>query len=133
MPPTLPRLAPTKPKREPTIALINIVFLMLVFFMVAGTLAQPLDPSLTLVQTRDLPGAAPPDALVLHPDGRLAYRGNPVDDAASFVAGLDEEDRAVIRLVPDRDAPAAALVTLGHALRMAGATKVLIITERGLR
>lgn len=34
-----------KSEREPTIALINIVFLMLVFFMVAGTLAAPLDPS----------------------------------------------------------------------------------------
>ncbi len=34
------RRARTASKREPTIALINIVFLMLVFFMVAGTLAQ---------------------------------------------------------------------------------------------
>ncbi|HBT01217.1 MAG TPA: biopolymer transporter ExbD, partial [Citreicella sp.] len=32
-----------KTEREPTIALINIVFLMLIFFLVAGTLAQPLD------------------------------------------------------------------------------------------
>ncbi|HBR39356.1 MAG TPA: biopolymer transporter ExbD, partial [Sulfitobacter pontiacus] len=40
------RFAKSKPQREPTIALINIVFLMLVFFMVAGTLAQPLDPDL---------------------------------------------------------------------------------------
>ena len=34
-----------KPKvnrREPTIALINVVFLMLVFFMVAGTIAPRL-------------------------------------------------------------------------------------------
>lgn len=47
-------------KREPTIALINIVFLMLVFFMVAGTLAQPLDPELKLVKTEELDGIAPP-------------------------------------------------------------------------
>ena len=45
------RFAKSKPQREPTIALINIVFLMLVFFMVAGTLAQPLDPDLKLVET----------------------------------------------------------------------------------
>lgn len=133
MPPSLPRLAATKPKREPTIALINIVFLMLVFFMVAGTLAQPLDPALKLVKTRDLDGTAPPDALVLHPDGRLAYRGAPVANAAAFLAGLDAEDRTTIRLVPDRDAPAAALVALGRDLRVAGAEKVLIVTERGLQ
>ena len=50
----------SKPKRqkEPTIALINIVFLMLVFFMVAGTLAQPLSRDLELVKTSDLEGRA---------------------------------------------------------------------------
>ncbi len=126
------QLAPDKPKREPTIALINIVFLMLVFFMVAGTLAQPLDSSLNLVQTSDLDGRAPPDALVLHPDGRLAFRGDAVADAASFIANLPEEERATIRLVPDREAPADLLVSLGRSLRDAGAGKVLIVTERGL-
>ena len=39
-----------KTEREPTIALINIVFLMLIFFLVAGTLAQPLDSALKLVR-----------------------------------------------------------------------------------
>lgn len=126
------QLAPDKPKREPTIALINIVFLMLVFFMVAGTLAQPLDSSLNLVQTSDLDGRAPPDALVLHPDGRLAFRGDAVADAASFIANLPEEERATIRLVPDRETPADLLVSLGRGLRDAGAGKVLIVTERGL-
>ena len=38
-------------KRDPSIALINIVFLMLVFFLIAGTIAAPLDPELTLVET----------------------------------------------------------------------------------
>ena len=39
-------------RREPTIALINIVFLMLVFFMVAGTLSTPLDKDVPLVRIR---------------------------------------------------------------------------------
>ena len=51
-------------KGEPTIALINIVFLMLIFFLVAGTLAQPLDGDLELVETSDLEGREPPEALV---------------------------------------------------------------------
>ena len=51
-------------KGEPTIALINIVFLMLIFFLVAGTLAQPLDGDLELVATSDLEGREPPEALV---------------------------------------------------------------------
>ncbi len=127
------KLAKGKPQREPTIALINIVFLMLVFFMVAGTLAQPLDPSLRLVQTQDLEGRAPPGALVVHSDGRIAFRGADQQDAASFIATLSEEERAVIRLVPDRALPAKELVSLTRDLRSAGAQKVVLVTERGLK
>ncbi|MEM5519046.1 biopolymer transporter ExbD [Sulfitobacter sp. AS59] len=126
------KFAKAKPQREPTIALINIVFLMLVFFMVAGTLAQPLDPSLTLVETRELEGQAPPNALVVYPDGRIAFEGNDQADAATFVASLSEEDRETVRLVPDRALPAAALVNLTRELRTAGAQRVMLVTERAL-
>ncbi|APE44556.1 biopolymer transporter ExbD [Sulfitobacter alexandrii] len=121
-----------KPQREPTIALINIVFLMLVFFMVAGTLAQPLDPALKLVRTQELEGRAPPDALVVHATGKLDYRGEVQEDAAAFVSGLSEEQRRIVRLVPDRDLPASELVALTRALQQAGARKVMLVTERAL-
>lgn len=127
------KLAPRTAQREPTIALINIVFLMLVFFMVAGTLAQPLDRSLDLVRTADLEGRAPPDALVIHPDGRLVYRGADQLDVAAYLEGLPEEQRDVIRLVPDRALPAADLVALTRDLRAAGAQRVILVTERALQ
>ena len=121
------RLEKAKPQREPTIALINIVFLMLVFFMVAGTLSQPLDPALTLVQTR-----SPPRALVVYPDGRLTYEGQAQSDAATFVGSLSEEEREVVRLVPDRTLSAVTLVTLTRDLRTAGAQRVVLVTQRAL-
>ncbi|MGJ8544184.1 MAG: ExbD/TolR family protein [Sulfitobacter sp.] len=121
-----------KSTREPTIPLINVVFLMLVFFMVAGQVAQPMDSSLNLVKTEDLEGRAPPDALVIRADGTLAYRGNDLATPEEFAAQLTEADRAAIRIVPDRDLPAAALVRTASALRAAGAQKVIIVTERGL-
>ena len=126
------RLEKAKPQREPTIALINIVFLMLVFFMVAGTLSQPLDPALTLVQTRSLDGNAPPRALVVYPDGRLTYEGQAQSDAATFVGSLSEEEREVVRLVPDRTLSAVTLVTLTRDLRTAGAQRVVLVTQRAL-
>jgi biopolymer transport protein ExbD len=126
------RLEKAKPQREPTIALINIVFLMLVFFMVAGTLSQPMDPALALVQTRSLEGNAPPRALVVYPDGRLTYEGQGQADAATFVANLPEEDRETVRLVPDRALPAATLVGLTRDLRAAGAQRVVLVTQRAL-
>ena len=61
----LTAISPPAKKPEPAIALINIVFLMLIFFLIAGTLAPPLDKDLTLVRTAGLEGREPPDALVL--------------------------------------------------------------------
>ncbi|MFN3208727.1 MAG: ExbD/TolR family protein [Roseovarius sp.] len=122
----------TSARREPTIALINIVFLMLVFFMVAGTLSQPLDKDLSLVRTADLDGRSPPDTLVVHPDGRMSFRGEDIASAAEFLSRQSEEDREVVRVVPDQELPAQTLVNLARDLRGAGAQRVLIVTQRGL-
>lgn len=118
--------------RENTIALINIVFLMLIFFLVAGTLARPLDGDVRLVRTADLEGAPPPDALVIHADGRMAWRGTDVTSVQSFVAEQPQGSRARLRILPDRDLPASDLIALGRDLRLAGAEKVVIVTERGV-
>lgn len=120
-------------RREPTIALINIVFLMLVFFMVAGTLAQPLDKDLTLVSTAELAGSAPPDALVVHADGKLSYRGEQLASVLSYLEAMQGPENSPVRLVPDRDLPALSLVALARDLRAAGAKSVLIVTERALQ
>ena len=117
---------------EPTIALINVVFLMLVFFMVASTIAPPMDRDLSLVRTSDLDGRAPPDTLVVHPDGRLTYRGEPVTSAQAFYATRPEDAPKEVRIVPDRALPATTLVDLARDLRAAGASSVVIVTKRGL-
>lgn len=127
------KLAKGKPQREPTIALINIVFLMLVFFMVAGTLSHPMDPALRLVKTEDLESRASPNALVVHADGRLVYQGADQTDTSAFLATLTEEERSVVRLVPDRALLAKDLVALTRDLRAAGAQKVMLVTERALQ
>jgi biopolymer transport protein ExbD len=127
-----PRARPAR--REPTIALINIVFLMLVFFMVAGTLARPLAPALTLVQADRMEGPPPAGAVILHRDGRLTLDGFAVSGAAQVMAARPPAQAAApIRIVPDRDAAAAELVALARAFRQAGAQSVVIVTEGALR
>lgn len=126
------RKAKTSSRREPTIALINIVFLMLVFFMVAGTLSQPLDKELSLVRTADLEGRSPPDTLVVHPDGRMSFRGEDIASAEDFLERRSEEEREVVRVVPDQELSAQTLVNLARDLRGAGAERVVIVTERGM-
>ena len=127
---SLARGRTAKRTREHTIALINVVFLMLVFFMVAGSIAPPLSRDVRLVEAAGLGRAAPPDALVLMSDGTLRHRGAEVADPVAWFA---KSGRPEARLVPDRAAQAARLVEIAAALRRAGATRVLIVTERGLR
>jgi biopolymer transport protein ExbD len=110
-------------RREPTIALINVVFLLLIFFLIAGTLAAPLDPRLTLVRAEGLTGV-PPDGVVILADGTLLQNGAPVT--------LDDVAEGTVRILPDRDLPAAELVRIGRALAAAGADHVLILAEQAL-
>lgn len=127
------RVKRARTEREPTIALINIVFLMLIFFLVAGTLARPLDKDLKLVRTSDLERESPADALVVTQSGELRFRGAIVRSATAFAGELDAEGRARLRIVPDRELPAHKLVALGRELREAGAEKVVIVTQRALK
>lgn len=124
------RLGPATPRSrpDPTIALINIVFLMLIFFLIAGQLAPPLDPALELVDTSDLAAAPPPDALVISAEGEVSYRGDPVEPAA-YLETLEEGAR--VRLVPDRALPASRLVEVASELRAAGAPSVAIVSRQG--
>ncbi|MGP1356819.1 ExbD/TolR family protein [Roseicyclus sp.] len=112
--------------RETTIPLINVVLLMLVFFLIAGAIAPPLDGRVELVETSGLAGRAPPDAAVILADGTMTLRGAPVTPAALLAEG------PAPRLVPDRGLPATELVALSRELRDLGAEEVWIVTERGL-
>ena len=118
-----------KKNREPTIALINVVFLMLVFFMVAGTLATPIDPDLKLVKTQDLDGTEPADVLVIMADGTLMNQGVVVEDLAEFLDQFDRETGAA-RLMPDQDTAALRMIEVARKLRQNGAQRVVILTQK---
>ncbi len=116
-------------KRDSTIPLINVVFLMLIFFLITGTLAPPLDPELKLVDTSELEGRDPPDALVLSENGALSFRGNPIDPA-TFMARQGENP---VRIVPDRNVSGKRLMEVTGALRRHGAPSVFLVTEQALK
>ena len=125
------RKSQTSSRREPTIALINIVFLMLIFFLIAGTLTAPLQGDLKLVDTAGLEGAAPPDALVLNAEGQLSFRAENITPDV-YIARASQAERATVRLVPDRAVSAAILVQTASALKAAGAGTILLVTEKAL-
>lgn len=123
------RPPPPRRARDSTIALINVVFLMLIFFLVAGTVAPPLDPNLALVETSELDGREPPDALILHADGTLSFRGAPTDPQTYMV----DQDTGPVRIVPDRNVSGIRLIEVTGILRRLGAPSVMLVTERALK
>lgn len=144
------RQAPPKRQAESTISLINIVFLMLIFFLIAGQLAPPVDPDVTLAETTQAPPLAPPDALFADSEGRLSHRGQPVEIAA-YLAALGADGPAsgpasglapgpvpgedagtggpAVLLAVDRDLDAARMLEIADQLYRAGAGKVSLVTR----
>ncbi|MEP4031252.1 biopolymer transporter ExbD [Roseibium polysiphoniae] len=133
-------IAPIKRKSENTISLINIVFLMLIFFLIAGQLAPPLDKTVDLIDSKDADPLPPPNALVAREDGSLHFRGSPttieafLQEAASLEAVEEdvqsEQAGFPVRLIADRDLAATALIGLVGELQAAGAGKVTVVTMR---
>jgi biopolymer transport protein ExbD len=114
-------------RAEPTIALINVVFLMLVFFLVAGQIANPVDHDVTLVSAPLDPSDAPQDVLVITADGARYWQGA-VADPADFAAAQGD---GPLRIMPDRDTDARALVILAAELRALAGQDVVLVTEQG--
>ena len=140
---------PTPPKQpsENTIALINIVFLMLIFFLIAGSLTPPLDPEVDLIDTTEARSVEPPLALFVTETAELRYQGVVVTPE-SFIGGLrgadaglrpvpdkalgttPEADGPAVRVAADGALPAVRLVEIIDRLKQAGAGKITLVTER---
>ena len=116
-------------KREPIISLINIVFLILIFFMVAGTLSANRPSGIELVQVEGLECCTDEEALDILADGTLVLKGNTLASLEQFIAETESLD-ATIRLRPDRDYPARDLLQRVKVLQSAGAMHIVVLTEQ---
>lgn len=125
---------------EPTLALINVVFLLLLFFVVTGTIVYQHDRSI-LPPTSFLltPGKAPADAVYVDAEGGLSFRGE-TQDAAGIAQVLraerQGEDGAVprtIQVVADRSLNARTLLGVVRTLRDQGLHSLSIVTVRDQR
>lgn len=90
------RIEKRREQGEPVLPLINIVFLLLIFFMIAGKLtsADPFEVTPPDSTAEALPDGEAP-SLLLAADGRLAFEGEPVERAAlpGLLAALRAEGR----------------------------------------
>lgn len=120
------------PETDSILPLINIVFLLLIFFMMAGALHATdileIEPPSSASQ---LPDAAGNDLVLLGADGSLAMANQAVEetDLRSMVQDhLRANPGAVIRLKADGKVEAGRVVEIMELLRAAGAEEMVLLT-----
>jgi len=124
---------------ERILPLINVVFLLLIFFMLAGRLAAS---DLFRVEPPESAAATEASALeaqragevliLLAADGRLALDGAPVERQAltsAVAARLAEAPKARVVLKADGATEAGAVVDLMEGLRDAGVTELELFAQ----
>lgn len=114
--------------------LINIVFLILIFFIVAGALRPHSARDIELAKAEgDAMGAVQPGRLIAYADGRLVYRG--VELAPDDIGTLGSDDSAldkseVFTVVADAQLGGSAFLEITRKLRAAGFTSIVVLSER---
>lgn len=123
-------LAPPRPRRRPSLTpMVDVVFLLLVFFMLAARFGQ--DVALPLAppgkEPAEWPG--PPRLVDFGPDGGLWLNGVAVAPGAlaeALEALSDSPDNPVI-LRPRDGAALQALVALSERLEAAGFSRLILV------
>jgi len=125
-----------RPAPESTVPLINIVFLMLIFFLFAGTITRDdagrIEPASSIAEDDRIRST---DALIVDAQGDFFHRNEQVT-LEELVAGLDAKDAEAgdadrpFLLAPDAGLPAAKLKETLEALKGAGIDKITLITLR---
>jgi len=127
-----PRAGRTGREDDRILPLINVVFLLLIFFMVVGSLSAtdpfPVEPP------RSINGEAgdPKDVvLLIGEDGRLALDGAEITgtELEAAVAGrLKSAPHPEVHVKADGGAEASAVIAVMETLRRAGAERVRLMT-----
>lgn len=121
----------TRVPQETIIALIDVVFFLLVFFMIVGRMdaTSPFEivPPVSVSGT-DLPGGGV--MLAVGRDGQIAIDGTDVSGSAvveHLQGTLDAEPDMQIRLNAHREAPLRHILPLVRKLEAGGASNIVLV------
>lgn len=109
--------------------LINIVFLMLIFFMLAGTL-KPRDA----IQAAEMEDASMIEedllVIVMSDEGELSVEGQSIDrQALNSLLAINIAAVGKVAIKPDSRLPAERLLLLTEQLRESGISEVTLMVE----
>jgi biopolymer transport protein ExbD len=115
--------------------MINIVFLLLLFFLTAGSLANRNEAQSAIPITATLPlERLPRPLLLVQSNGSLELDGRPAtrdEVVRSLRNGATGESALSVSVLADPDMPATTLLTLVDALRADGVGIRLVTLRRG--
>ncbi|MEM7076222.1 MAG: biopolymer transporter ExbD [Pseudomonadota bacterium] len=113
-------------RKEAIVPMINVVFLLLIFFLMTSQLAQP-EPFLVSPPVASV-DAEPESEPVMYvsAEGRLSFESQEGDAAISGVAAVSSESD-VIQLRADADLAAGKLAAILRDLSAAGLSRVELI------
>jgi biopolymer transport protein ExbD len=131
-------IIPTVRRERPVdwvLQFINIVFLILLFFMVNGTIAsQPRPDIFPPVAIYNEAANPPQNAVFIDRDGTVSYAGRPLTpvEFETLIASAGESGDAQRVIVADRRLPASVLIGLLSTLQSKGLPVPPIVTLRAL-
>ncbi|MEP2980634.1 MAG: biopolymer transporter ExbD [Lentilitoribacter sp.] len=115
-------------QQENTIPLINVVFLMLVFFLIAGTIAPSADNEITPVVSMLDQQSPPEEAISLRKDGSMYFQGAELDMMLPLPAQLDKSDRLI--MYPDQNSNAQVFAEKVAQLKSKSSKPISILIKR---
>ncbi len=129
--------SPKRPARSDIdmVPMINFAFLLLIFFMLAGTLVpaqkMPIDPPRSAQATPADPSG---NVLLVAADGRVGFAGELLLESelpARIVQWHKEHPQESLRVKADAAADATRVIQLLQSLRAAGIEHVSLLAARG--
>jgi biopolymer transport protein ExbD len=117
--------APRRARGESVVPMINVVFLLLIFFVMTATIAPPDPFAARPPAVADAEAAGQGEVLHVGPDGALAY--GPLRGAAALAAVPAGES---LRVRADAGLPATELAALLGRLAAAGITDIRLVAVR---
>jgi len=122
--------APATPRRRPSLTpMIDVVFLLLVFFMLAARFGQDAEIALTAATAGDSPWQGPPRLVDIGPES-LHLNGRIIDISALEQAlnGRMETESDAILLRPIDGSQTQRLIDIMVILRAAGFTNLRLVS-----
>ncbi|MDO9453667.1 MAG: biopolymer transporter ExbD [Stagnimonas sp.] len=125
-----PRRTRSRSLDDALLPLVNVVFLLMVFFLSAGHFGAPKPVSATPQSTRSEASVAAPRVLELRSDGRLMVQGELFTDAELPGRSLGWQG-APLDVRAAGDIPAERVLRVLAILRGAGVRDVRLLTVKG--